>query len=434
MEVVNKFLKNTALRFIGDEEEFSLENIIFNMFSFFVCLGCFASMFLNVLVGLYESAIISTFVLLLQSFLLYTSRVKKRFKLVTIITGIELHIVLAFNYFVNGGIDGPTTILFLVVLFLMTSIVANNKAWIWVLVNLVIVGVLFTLEYHFPQAILIGYQNSFSKFFDIYFSYFVVIVLLTTAVLYKRKTYNKQREIAEERAVYLEKLNSEKNKLFSIISHDLRAPLGSVRQYLDYLKENDLTEDERLVIEDSLVKTTKETSDMLDNLLIWAKSQLGGSKVVLADLSVKESLEAVINQIKQEAKIKDIIIVDRICDVKVLADKNMLQLIIRNLLYNALKFSNLKSQVIFEVDTQNQKVIFKIKDSGVGISDADKSSIFSLNVKSSVGTNKERGTGLGLLLCKEYTDLQNGKIWFESEVKVGTTFYLELPQAKEALT
>ena len=154
---------------------------------------------------------------------------------------------------------------------------------------------------------------------------------------------------------------------------------------------------------------------------------MGGVKPFLKNLKVAETLTDVLSQAKTYAQNKNISITDDIDNLEVLADENMLKLIVRNLLFNAIKFSNINGNVKFSVHKEGDRVIFKIKDNGIGISDKNQQKIFSLDVQVGIGTKKEKGTGLGLVLCKEYTHLQNGEIWFESEVGKGSIFYVSLP-------
>lgn len=427
MQRIINFFNEITLYFIGKEDKVSLENRIFNLFSFFVSCTCFVAFLLNVILGLYQPAILTLVLFIIQSATLYFSRVKNNFILVKVVTGIELHILLAINYFINGGKSGPNLILLVAVLFLMVSILSRKTAFLWLTLNLLTLALLFTFEYYYPAYFSNSYPDRFTMFLDVYFSYAMVAIFLTIGILFKKTTHHNQRNKLKEEALVLEKLNKEKNKLFSIVSHDLRSPLSSVKQYLDFIKDNQLEESEKRDIESSLLKATTEAYDMLDNLLFWAKTQMDGAKANFAEVDVKESLKSTILQIKQQAAQKDISVVTNISGIKVWADKDMLQLIIRNILVNAVKFSKPGGTVFFDVIEQNKVAIFVIKDEGVGIPNESKENIFSLNVKSKSGTNKEKGTGLGLALCKEYIDLQNGNISFHSEHNEGTTFYVELP-------
>lgn len=427
MSSLLKIYKKVSFIFIGEEACFSLQHRIFNLFSLFVCITTVFSFSFNLIFGLYESAVLTAVICLIQSILLYLSRVEKKFNFALIVTGIELHSLLIVNYFINGGVAGPTTILLLAILFLMISVVGLKNSWIWLSLNLIIIAGLFSTEYFYPNSIITGYNDRLFVFSDVFATYIMVVVLMATGILYKRRAYEKQRRSLESKAVMLEKLNSEKNKLFSIISHDLRAPVGSVKQYLSFLKENDLTAEEKAIIEKGLVKSTNEAYELLDNLLVWAKSQLGGAKPFLTQLNPSKFLADVIQKAKDYAKEKDVTITEEIDNIEIFGDENMLQIVVRNLLFNAVKFSESNGNVVLSIYEQNNHAIIMVKDNGVGISYENQKRIFSLDVKSNIGTKKEKGSGLGLVLCKEYTQLQNGTIYFESNPGQGTSFFVSLP-------
>ncbi|WP_017257996.1 sensor histidine kinase [Pedobacter arcticus] len=428
MSLLSKIYRKIRFIFIGDIDRFSLEHRVFNLLSFFTCIGAFVSLFLNLGLGLYESSVVSMAICLVQAIILYISRVEKKFNLAVTLTGFEMHILLGINYFINGGIIGPTPILFLATIYIIATVASQKATWFWLVLNLCLLAVLISVEYFYPQAILVGYSNKLLLVNDVYITYLFVVFLMTAGIFYTRRAYEKQKRTLQAKAIALEQLNSEKNKLFSIISHDLKAPIGTVKQYLDFLKENDLNEEEKDIIENGLMKSINEAYDLLDNLLIWAKSQMGGAKPFEKQLDVKQTLYHELNQAKNYAEHKGVLIIEDIeKDIVVKADENMLKLVIRNLLFNAVKFSDTNEKVIFSVFKEQDQVIFKVEDNGVGISEENQKNIFSLNVQTTIGTKKEKGTGLGLVLCKEYTHLQNGEIWFETEVGHGSTFYVSLP-------
>ncbi len=430
-DAVIKLYTKAILTFAGNEAKFSLEHRVFNLFSAFVSILSVFSLLLNLLLGLYGAALLAAVVILIQSIVFYLSRVENKLRLSVIITGIVLHMLMALNYPINGGIQGPTVTLFLAVLFLMTSVAERKSIWFWLTLNFSLMALLFLMEYLHPEWILVGYTERLAIFSDVYACYTMVVILMATGILYTRIAYNKQRMVLQTEALALEKLNSEKNKLFSIISHDLRAPIGSIKQYFSFLKDNSLTDEEKQLIENGLIKSTDEAYELLDNLLVWAKTQLGGSKPFIAHLNVSKTLESIVSQVETAAEQKGIRLITQIGNVGVAADKNMLQLVIRNLLLNAIKFSVSGDVIDFIVYVKEDQAIFKIEDSGIGISEELKKAIFSLDVKSNLGTQREKGTGLGLVLCKEYTQLQNGKIWFESELGIGSTFFVSLPAVSQ---
>lgn len=428
MSLLSRGYRKIRFIFIGDIDRFSLEHRVFNLLSVFTCIGAFISLFLNLGLGLYESSVVSMAICLVQSIILYISRVEKKFNLAVIITGVEMHILLGINYFINGGIAGPTAILFLATIYILATVTSQKAIWFWLVLNFCLLAVLISVEYFYPQSIIIGYSNKFLLVNDIYITYLFVVFLMTAGIFYTRRAYKKQKRTLEAKAVALENLNSEKTKLFSIISHDLKAPIGTVKQYLDFLKDNELNDKEKAIIETGLMKSINEAYDLLDNLLIWAKSQMGGAKPFEKKLDVKETLYHELNQAKNYAAHKGILIIEDIeKDIAAKADENMLKLVIRNLLFNAIKFSDSNEKVTLSVFKKGDQVIFKVEDHGIGISEENQKNIFSLNVQTTIGTKKEKGTGLGLVLCKEYTHLQKGKIWFESKPGYGSIFYVSLP-------
>lgn len=430
MNPLTKSYRKVLLIFVGNGERFSLEHRVFNLISVFICFAGLVSLILNLSLGLYESAIISIIIFIIQSAIFYFSRVEKKFRLAVLLTGIELHTLLSINYFINGGINGPTVILFLATLYILATVANRKNSWFWLALNFCLLATLFGVEYFYPQSIIMGYTDKFVFFSDMYITYAIVIVLVTVGIFYNRRAYENQKNNLETKAISLEKLNAEKNKLFSIISHDLRAPLGSVKQYLSLINDQELSHEEKTTIQTGLIKSTNEAYELLDNLLTWAKSQLDGSKPFITSLKPAETLANTLSQATTYAKDKEITLTQRIDDVNVFADENMLQIVIRNLIYNAIKFSKPGGQIDFKVYAENGTAIFVVHDEGMGISEADHKKIFSLDIKPNVGTKKEKGAGLGLVLCKDYIRLQDGKIWFKSESDKGSTFFVSLPLYK----
>ncbi|WP_442794235.1 sensor histidine kinase [Pelobium manganitolerans] len=427
MKRLSRFLCRLPKLFIGSETDFSLEHRIFHIFSFSVCLTTVLTFFVNVTLGFFESAIIGVIVCLIQGVILYISRVERKLNLAVAITGVELHLALILSYFTNSGIAGPTALLLLGVLYLMTSVAHKKRLLFWIVLNVLTVGGLYYAEYSRPDTILVSYHTRAAQYIDNLATYILILVLMSISIFYTRRAYNRQRANLEEKATALEQLNASKNKLFSIVSHDLRAPVGAVKQYLDFLRTTELSAEERQTIEDALIKSTNDAYELLDKLLIWAKGQLGGTRAHLVSLDAAVSLANLLKQVEEKANEKQISFKSSFACPRILADEHMLNLIIRNLLYNALKFSEVGGEVSLTLSVENGEALFKVTDSGMGISLENQQKIFSLDVQSTLGTHKEKGTGLGLLLCKEYAGLQNGAIWFYSEPKKGSIFYLSLP-------
>lgn len=295
-------------------------------------------------------------------------------------------------------------------------------------INLLLASAIVLIEYNFPKFIVGVYLKKADLFINNLTGYIVCILLLYVGVTYIRDSYEKERKSAADKASILEKLNNEKNKLFSIISHDLKTPLASIQQYLDLLTNMEVDLDERKWIEKNLLVATTSSLDLLNNLFAWCKTQMEGCDVNLEHLNLNKTIKKTIDLMNVFAKAKNITLNSNINeDVFLKADANMLHLVIRNLLHNAIKFTPKNGMVCIEGVNINNICRISVVDTGVGMSDLAQKQAFSLKINSTYGTNNEAGTGLGLVLCEEYTHLQNGKIWFTGKVNEGTVFNLEFP-------
>ncbi|RZJ69243.1 MAG: ATP-binding protein [Flavobacterium sp.] len=191
------------------------------------------------------------------------------------------------------------------------------------------------------------------------------------------------------------------------------------------MAETDLNDEERLLLKQQLLEITKNTSSMLTNVLSWSKTQLEGSHAELVSVNIKQTLANGLNIERNNAKRKGLGF-DIICEdeVEILADQNMFELVMRNLVNNAIKFTPKDGLVTITIKVEHKKCLIIVKDTGLGINEVQQEKLFKLKATSTYGTNNERGIGLGLMLCKEFTEIQGGEIWFDSTPKQGSTFYL----------
>jgi PAS domain S-box-containing protein len=229
--------------------------------------------------------------------------------------------------------------------------------------------------------------------------------------------------------------NKTKDKFFSIIAHDLKAPFSSMLGFSDLLKEGfyEMEVEEQKEIINLIHKGIKNTYELLDNLLFWASSQNGRivfkpEKMNLFLLSNKE-----VNFLAQQANNKFITIENKINKTQIITgDKMMLSIIIRNLINNAIKFTPKGGKLMIGCSLNNTNedsyIELYFKDNGVGIPEERQSKLFDISENTSTkGTEKEVGTGLGLMLCNEFVKSHNGEISFDSEMGKGTTFYVKIP-------
>jgi signal transduction histidine kinase len=230
----------------------------------------------------------------------------------------------------------------------------------------------------------------------------------------------------------LEELNRVKDKLFSVVSHDIKGPLSSLKLSLALTKINKLSSDEfktiSIEIEDHLDKTT----NFIENLLHWAKLQLKAETVNPVQLDLPAMINETLSLIDTEIKQKVISVHQNVDPNSIaFADHMMIQSVLRNLINNAVKFTPVGGTITITGKSENNSVTISISDSGSGIPQANRDRIFTLESVTTPGTKDEAGTGLGLFLCKEFVERNKGKIWYETVEGQGTTFYFSLPEFKE---
>ncbi len=241
-----------------------------------------------------------------------------------------------------------------------------------------------------------------------------------------------QNEAFQEQTKHLENVNNVKDKLFSIISHDLKDSLSSINSFIDLLKDGSLTRAEFDNLIPELSENANNASLLLFNLLNWSKSQMQSLKPNPSLFDVQEIFEDKVRLVEQRLESKGIELIDHSLRDFAYADRSMVEIIIQNLLANALKFSKKGDKITISNHISNGHCIISVADTGIGISRQNIEKLFKNNTFSTVGTNNEKGTGLGLSICKELVELNGGKIWVESTVNVGSTFYVQLPKSKSA--
>lgn len=229
----------------------------------------------------------------------------------------------------------------------------------------------------------------------------------------------------------LRKVNAVKDKLFSILSHDLKGPLNTLTGFLQMLQQytDCFTKEEIKDFAANMDESVKRLLTLLDNLLQWSLSRAGNLSFSPVEINLVEIVESNAALLKHMALEKQIILTIDIGDgVMVKADKNMLDYILRNLLSNAIKFTHPGGQIVVESSQADLFAQISVKDSGIGIREEDVKKIFKADTHfSTPGTQKERGTGFGLLLCKEFVERNRGTIAIKSELGTGTTITFSLP-------
>ena len=264
------------------------------------------------------------------------------------------------------------------------------------------------------------------------------IVLLSTAIIYgfilirnrnkRLKRAYQDLSLSENK---LRQLVSTKDRLFSIIAHDLKDPFSALLGMSELLARKSLTlSAEKLVVfSESIHKSSKNLIVLIDNLLQWARSQSGSLTIDRKILLFNKICTDVISTLQMQAKSKGVNLKMNVNeDVVVYADVNTLSFIIRNITSNAIKFSSENDIVSLFAYNKDSKIHIEISDTGVGISEDNLKRLFKVEESFSThGTNHEKGTGLGLIVCKEFIEKNYGTISVKSKLGSGTTFYITLP-------
>jgi two-component system, sensor histidine kinase and response regulator len=255
-------------------------------------------------------------------------------------------------------------------------------------------------------------------------------VILIAGLVYFLNQKQKTNLKLEEQKKHAEELNQLNHKLFSIISHDLKEPLNSLKGVLELASDQMITEKELAPLLSAIGDNTQHIIDLLNNLLNWAKSHLRGEPVVFAKANLTAITENVIKLLQPMANRKNIQVINQLPEtLEVTVNKNMIELVIRNLISNAIKFTNHHGTVTLYHELEKDNVIIAIQDTGIGLKPEILKQLFSTQTVTTRGTADERGTGLGLILCREFVEQHSGKIWATSNYSKGSIFSFTLPLA-----
>lgn len=292
------------------------------------------------------------------------------------------------------------------------------------------IPIIFLTALNSTADIVKGFQVGANDFISKPFNKEELIIRVThqiSLVAAKRLILSKTEE--------LQRTIAGRDKLYSVIAHDLRSPMGSIKMVLNMLILNLPSEKIGAEMYELLTmanQTTEDVFSLLDNLLKWTKSQIGKLNVVYQDVDLVEVTDGVIEIFSMVASLKKI----RIREMKpekmmVNADIDMLKTVVRNLLSNAIKFSKENSEVLVKMEEVDGMAVVSVQDYGCGISEeGQKKLLHTDTLFSTFGTNNEEGSGLGLLLCKDFVVKNGGKLWFTSKEGEGSIFSFSIPVKK----
>ncbi|MFZ1282199.1 MAG: PAS domain-containing sensor histidine kinase [Ignavibacteriaceae bacterium] len=255
------------------------------------------------------------------------------------------------------------------------------------------------------------------------------VLMLLRDVTNQKQNETQILKIAED----LKQINDTKDKFVSIIAHDVRTPIVALIGYAEILS-NDIEELQKAEIKEfasSIVDISKQTIGLLTNLLEWSRLQTGRIEFHPTTVNAFNIAENTLALLTSNAEQKNISIVNKLGkETTVFADENMMQSIFNNLVTNAIKFTNKNGQIVVTSSRLQDMVRFSVKDNGVGMDEAQKAMLFEMNKSfTTPGTTNEKGSGLGMILCKDFIEKHGGEIWVESNSGFGSEFFFTIPAA-----
>lgn len=431
-----KQVKHWWDRFIGDSDSLSLHQRLYNAVSLISIVILMVIVPANYFLGFVDVALAWSGIALVLAIGYYLVRYKNLYNISMAMYSASVYIVMFLNYKWNSGIDGPTLIM--VTLSILMLMLMSPKKWhpLWLVIHVLLASVLLGLEYIDEEFAPDTYLSRAHRYLDIFITVAFLQVITFLAVRVLIASYDRERRKAEQLAndveqknAELTRLNHNKDRLISILSHDLRSPLATIHGFLDVLRtpNSGLSEAERSELESKLGVMVSGSIDLVDNLLAWSKRQGNLPQPALAEVNLKSISSEVMRTASLIAHSKDILLTDAV-DAKgvALANADMLTIVLRNLVSNAIKFTPNGGSVFIESRCEHGKVSLVVRDTGLGIAADRVPDLFTLKPGYSYGTASEKGTQIGLSLCAELAQAMEGSISVESELGKGSSFTLTL--------
>ncbi|GGH04117.1 tetratricopeptide repeat-containing sensor histidine kinase [Mucilaginibacter phyllosphaerae] len=255
-----------------------------------------------------------------------------------------------------------------------------------------------------------------------------ILIIIVAGLFYFKKTYdyiNKKNKIINQQNIELENAGHVKDKIFSVVSHDLRSPITQMVNLLGLWQQQEMDEREMKALTPVVINNIHNTLELLDNLLIWSKNQLQGFHYDPVPFQLDRLVEENIRSLYEMANNKGLTIQNNVAnDVMVKADEDMIKIVLRNLISNAIKFTPQGGNIYIDSYIHANERIISVEDTGIGIQEKDLGKIFAFASHTTLGTNKEPGTGIGLKICYDFIQMNHGRMWVDSKANEGSTFYI----------
>lgn len=416
----------------GNEPHLILENQLFNIVCFVGAILLFIMSLSNAFIQMdIWGIVIPLIAAVLLLTLYYFSRFEQKFLQSALLCVPILYALSGMMWFINGGESGSIIHPIQAYFLLFFAILPRKYHIPFTIFHILSLTTLYVLEYLHPEWIT-PYKGRNEQMIDQVITLICSILCVYAIMMSIKAMYEDKNKEIEKQKENLEELNTLKDKMLSIISHDVRTPLTQLKSFLSIMTESEIDKEKSDIIFKQIAKNVDETQNLLDTLVTWASIQLKGENDFVKHEKIE--LKALIRQESglftaqvQQKKLTFICEVPE--ELYIFSDANILALIIRNLLSNAVKFSNLAGEIRIKIKENAEYVILSISDTGVGIAPERLNDLMKFGKNSTTrGTSNEKGSGLGLLLCKEFIEKTGGRLDIESELNSGTTFYVSIPK------
>ncbi len=329
-----------------------------------------------------------------------------------------------FIFFFLGGFFFDNGGEYLLLSVLIVVLLVYDKKWIQISSGIVILLAMFWVAFY-PSPIFLEQQVPMSR---VIFNFVGPVSFIIVVVVFFKNIQLSYQDKIEEQHTKLKEMNNAMENIFSIIAHDIRSPLASVQDMLSLFQEDIITEQTMKENVYMIKNRISHLNEALDNLLKWSSRNIHGIKAQRGDVSIATIMQEVFQLLAPQANQKKITFKKEL-DKNLMAhvDRDQITMVFRNIISNAIKYSFFGESIFISAKEVQGKAIIEIKDKGIGITQDRLNQLFSSLQIPTCGTNGERGSGLGLLLCKELLHQNGGDFSIESKLHMGSTFTISLP-------
>ncbi len=422
---------------IGDGDSYSLQHRLLNALHFSATIGLFISLVLDVMMYYYVPFYYTADILFLCCTILlyYFSFFKRIFKIPLVLSLIFSYSVVFSLWYFTGGYNAITTVCFILIIsyfsFMMPKRIYNFFFGINFLIAVALIFIQFKYAHLFKSAI-----NPNDNMIQNTMAMVVITAILYFGIYVIKTSHDREQEKVAEQNKRLENLHRVQNQMISIISHDVRSPIGSVQLMLNLFERGMIPPEKASMMYAQIKGSMTNTNEVLESMLMWTRAQIDAIKQDKnTDLPFFDDIPELINKFKktwtQAANDKKITIDYQVNINKnsaILADSALLHTVLRNLVFNAIKFTSPNGKIVVSATETPQTLVFKVKDTGVGMSQNRCAELFNDRVGSIKGTIGEQGSGIGLWIINDMLQRVNAQIQVESEEGKGSVFTVIFPK------